>query len=224
MIITQIIIIGLITLTIFSIGSTVRNTVREFKVNDYLTLKLQNNRTNIYVKNRKFTQCMYLLLNIPVDRVRDYDQIDSIDEAAEVLDKSLEGSRSQHLITPEEEFAGHCSNIQVWAENDYDTRILHRNLAFPLLKRLSDVGDPLARKKFKEEIALRYSSGHSSVILFLSHSGYLKYLTSEELGCLLDDNKLPILGEISTNFKRILNSVEDNDLDNYIQGSTRSLK
>jgi hypothetical protein len=224
MIISQIVIICLITLTIFSIGSTLGNNVREFKVNAYLTLKLQNNRTNIYVKNRKFTQCMYLLLNIPVDRVRDYDQIDSIDEAAEVLDRSLEGSRSQHLITPEEEFAGHCSNIQVWAENDYDTRILHRNLAFPLLKRLSDVGDPIAKKKFKEEIALRYSSGHSTVILFLSHSGYLKYLSSEELGCLLDDNKLPILGEISTNFKRILNSVDDSDLDRYIQGSIHSLK
>lgn len=224
MLISQIIIFCLITLTIYSIHSTIRNDVKEFKINDFLSLKLQNNRTNIYVKNRIFTQCMYLLLNIPVDRIKDYDLIDSIDEAAEVLDRSLEGSRSQHLITPEEEFAGHCSNIQVWAENDYDTRILHRNLAFPLLKRLSDVGDPLAKIKFKEEIALRYSSGHSTVITFLSQSGYLKYLSSEELACLLDDNKLPILGEISNKFKRILDSVEDNDLDIYIQGSTHSLK
>ncbi|MHA1255853.1 MAG: leucine-rich repeat domain-containing protein [Promethearchaeota archaeon] len=198
--------------------------MREFKINDFLSLKLQNNRTHIYVKNRIFTQCMYLLLNIPVDRIRDYDIIDSIDEAAEVLDRSLEGSRSPQLITPEEEFVGHCSNIQVWAENDYDTRILHRNLAFPLLKKLSDVGDPIAKKKFKEEIALRYSSGHSTVITFLSQSGYLKYLSSEELECLLDDNKLPILGEISTRFKRILDSVGDDDLDKYIQRSTRSLK
>jgi len=224
MLLSQIIIFCLITLTIYSINSTIRNNVREFKINDFLSLKLQNNRTNIYVKNRIFTQCMYLLLNIPVDRIRDYDIIDSIDEAAEVLDRSLEGSRSQHLITPEEEFVGHCSNIQVWAENDYDTRILHRNLAFPLLKRLSDVGDPLAKKKFKEEIALRYSSGHSTVIMFLSQNGYLKYLSSEELECLLDDNKLPILGDISNSFKRILDSVEDNDIDKYIQGSTRYLK
>jgi len=224
MLLSQIIIFCLITLSIYSINSTVRNNVREFKINDFLKLKLQNNRTNIYVKNRIFTQCMYLLLNIPVDRIRDYDLIDSIDEAAEVLDRSLEGSRSQHLITPEEEFVGHCSNIQVWAENDYDTRILHRNLAFPLLKRLSDVGDPIAKKKFKEEIALRYSSGHSTVIMFLSQNGYLKYLSSEELECLLDDNKLPILGEISTSFKRILDSIEDTDLDKYIQRTTRALK
>jgi len=41
--------------------------VKEFKVNDYIKLKLENGRTNIYVKNRVFRQCMYLLLNIPVD-------------------------------------------------------------------------------------------------------------------------------------------------------------
>ena len=224
MLLFQIIIFCFITLSIYTINSAIGNIAKEFKINDFLTLKLQNNRTNIYVKNRIFTQCMYLLLNIPVDRIRDYDPIDSIDEAAEVLDRSLEGSRSQHLITPEEEFVGHCSNIQVWAENDYDTRILHRNLAFPLLKRLSDVGDPIAKKKFKEEIALRYSSGHSTVNMFLSQNGYLKYLSSEELECLLDDNKLPILGEISISFKRILDSVEDNDIDKYVQGSTRYLK
>jgi len=224
MLILQTIIFCLITLVIYAIRSTVRNNTREFKINEFITLKLQNNRTNIYVKNRIFTQCMYLLLNIRKDRIRDYDQIDSIDEAAEYLDRSLEGSRQQNLITPEEEFTGHCSNIQVWAENDYDTRILHRNLAFPLLKRLSDAGDPLAKKKFKEEIALRYSSGHSTVITFLNQSGYLKYLSSEELECLLDDDKLPILGDISSNFKRILDSVGDNDLDRYIGGSTAHLR
>jgi len=71
MLLPQIIIFCLISLTIYSIHSTIRTNVREFKINDFLTLKLQNNRTNIYVKNRKFIQCMYLLLNIPVDRIRD---------------------------------------------------------------------------------------------------------------------------------------------------------
>jgi len=197
--------------------------VKEFKVNDYLKLKLENGRTNIYVKNRVFRQCMYLLLNIPVDRIRDYDMIDSIDEAAEVLDRSLEGSHSPRIISPEEEFMGHCSNIQVWVENDYDTRILHRNLAFPLLKRLSDVGDLLAKKKFKEEIAIRYSSGHPTVITFLSHNGYLKYLTSEELECLLDDNKLPILSNISNNLKRIIESSENDELIKWINYSIKHI-
>ena len=140
---------------------------------------------------------MYLLLNIPVDRIRDYDPIDSIDEAAEVLDRSLEGSRSQHLITPEEEFVGHCSNIQVWAENDYDTRILHRNLAFPLLKALCDAGDLIARRKFKEEIAMRYATGHPTVVRFLTQNGYLHYLTEDEFESILIDIDLPRHKELS---------------------------
>ena len=173
------------------------NYSKDYVVNDFLKLRLEQGRTHIYVKNRLFMQCMYLLLNIPTNKIRQYDNIDSIDEAAEVLDRSMEGGgRGVYQISPEEEFQGHCSNIQAWYENDYDTRILHRNLAFPLLKRLTDAGDPLARKRFKEEIALRYASGHHTVMMFLIHNGYLKYLTSNELECLLDDNQLPILNTL----------------------------
>jgi len=172
--------------------------VKEFKINEYIKLRLEGDRTNIYVKNRIFTQCMYLLLNIPVDKVRKYDDIDSIDEAAETLNRSMEGGgRGVYHIDPEEEFMGHCSNMQAWAENDYDTRILHRNLAFPLLKRLSDVGDQLAKNRIKEEIALRYASGHETVMTFLADNGYLKYLSRDELEYLLDDNKLPIISTLA---------------------------
>jgi len=171
---------------------------KEFKINEFIKLRLEGDRTNIYVKNQIFTQCMYLLLNIPEDQVRKYDDIDSIDEAAENLNRSMEGGgRGIYQIDPEEEFMGHCSNMQAWAENDYDTRILHRNLAFPLLKRLSDVGDPLAKNRIKEEIALRYSSGHETVMTFLADNGYLKYLSRDELEYLLDDNKLPIISTLA---------------------------
>ena len=43
--------------------------------------------------------------------------------------------------------------MQVWAEHNYYTRLLHRDITFPLLKKLTEGGDPLARKVFKEEIA-----------------------------------------------------------------------
>ncbi|MHA1105435.1 MAG: leucine-rich repeat domain-containing protein [Promethearchaeota archaeon] len=183
--------------------------VKEFKINDFIKLRLEGDRTNIYVKNRIFTQCMYLLLNLSVDQVRDYDELDSIDEAAESLDRSMEGGgRGIYQLDPEEEFMGHCSNMQAWAENDYDTRILHRNLAFPLLKRLSDVGDPLAKNRIKEEIALRYASGHETVMTFLADNGYLKYLSQDELECLLDDNKLPIISTLARNANDIIITLE----------------
>ncbi len=154
-----------------------------FKINDYITLKLEHSKTNIYVKGKKFNQCKYLLLNVSKSRFREYDAIKSIDEAAERLSRSMEGSGGGGRcgITPQTEFWGHCSNIQAWAENKYDTRLLHRNLAFPLLRRLADEGDPIALRVFKEEIAMRLVSGHPTVVQYLSKERYLNYLTGEEI-------------------------------------------
>jgi len=183
--------------------------IREFKVNDCITLKLEYVKgdidvkpgwsTVIYVKGKRFKQCKYLLLNIQIDDISSFDKIQSIDEAAEeirnrLLKKNenndwLEDDESVEKIPPEVEFWGHCSNMQVWHESNYDTRLLHRWLAFPLLKELTKAGDPIAKKVFKEEIAKRYASGHPSVVGFLKHSGYLNYLSPEEVSSIIDDIK-----------------------------------
>ena len=161
-----------------------------FKVNKYISLKLENGQTVIYVKGNIFRQCKYLLLDIPVDKTKDYGDIDSIDEAAEKLQSPWRITRSQSVeITPETEFWGHCSNIQAWYKYDYDTRILHRNLAFPLLKALVNAGDRKAKKVFKEEIALRLESGYPSVVLYLVRQGYLEYLDEGELDTVLGSLK-----------------------------------
>ena len=153
---------------------------KEFKVNEFITLKLEDEKTNIYVKGQLFNQCKFLLLNIPVDKISTFDEIESIDEAAEKLGSSLEGPGIDKFgIPPEVEFWGHCSNLQFWAEMNYNTRLLHRNLAFPLLRKLTEAGDPVALKIFKEEIARRIESGYKPVILYLYNEGYLEYLDIE---------------------------------------------
>jgi len=180
---------------------------KEFKINSFMRLKLENRRTIIYVNNRPFRQCMYLLLNIPIDKIKDYDKINSIDEAASKLDRKME--RNHNLIPPETEFWGHCSNLQAWANNNYDTRILHRNLAFPLLKALADAGDPMAKSRFKEEIAIRYATGHPSVVSFLTQNGYLYYLSEAEFESVLVDIDFPTIDEYSR--KIILHLAEFDD-------------
>ncbi|NVM54294.1 MAG: leucine-rich repeat domain-containing protein [Candidatus Helarchaeota archaeon] len=157
---------------------------KEFKVNEYITLKLEEGKTNIYVKGQLFNQCKFLLLNIPVDKISSFDEIDSIDEAAEKMEKR---PHQNFEIPSETEFWGHCSNLQVWAEHDYDTRLLHRNIAFPLLKRLSDIGDVIARRVFKEEIIKRLLTGTKSVLIFLKD--YLQYIPRENLIELFDDSQ-----------------------------------
>jgi len=78
-------------------------------------------------------------------------------------------------------------NLQVWAENGYDTRLLHRNIAFPLLNQLSKEGDLTAKKVFKEEIAVRFSSGHETVMNFLLEGKYLEILSKEEFDLVLSE-------------------------------------
>lgn len=153
----------------------------EFKINNYLTLKLEANKTNIYVNGNLFIQCKYLLIHIPHSKISNYDHVESIDETIEDYNSQKGSHNTYNYITPEVEFWGHCSNIQAWYENTYDTRLLHTNLSFPLLKALADAGDPKAKHALKEEIINRLSSHHLPVVTYLVNENYLKYLTHDEL-------------------------------------------
>jgi len=158
----------------------------EYKINDLITLKLEDTKTIIYVAGEPFKQCKFLMLVIPDEGVPKLEKVNSIDEAADVLDRGLEPDSDivdfySSQIDPITEFWAHCSNIQVWAEHDYDSRLLHSNLAFPLLKKLTELGDLAAKKRFKEEIGMRYFSGVKSVRTYLEEEGYLEYLSRDEI-------------------------------------------
>ncbi|GAF88817.1 unnamed protein product [marine sediment metagenome] len=47
--------------------------------------------TNIYVNGELFEQCKFLLLNIPIKNTKKFDEIDSIDEVADLLGWSYRG-------------------------------------------------------------------------------------------------------------------------------------
>ena len=162
------------------------------------------------MNKKKFLTCKYLLLDIPVDKANEFDEIDSIDEAAEKLDHSQHNGIFRYEIDPATEFWGHCSNMQVWVENNYDTRLIHKNISFPLLKKLTDLGDPIARKVFKEEIAGRIKNGYGPVISYLIEEGYLKYLNEDELSVVNDD----LRKNLNLFFKKQLaDQFEKSDLD-----------
>ena len=153
---------------------------KEFKINNFLILRLENHKTIIYIANRRFIECKFLLINIPIKKIEMTGKIKSIDDAEERLDKSMEKNYARNLeISYDEEFWAHCSNLEAWAEYDYDTRILHRNLAFPLLKALTEAGDQKAKKAFEEEIALRMDDGDLKVIAYLLEEGYVRQLERE---------------------------------------------
>ena len=152
---------------------------RTFKINKYLTLKLKNDETIIYIAGESFELCKHLIISIPVGQIKN---IDSIDEVVDGYGQNIEKKYYAHQVelTHKEIFRGHCSNLQVWAENGYDTRLLGSNLAFPLLKRLTEVGDLKASSVFKDEIRKRFKSLYAPVQKYLIFEGYLTFFSKSE--------------------------------------------
>lgn len=170
--------------------------MKEFNVNKYISLKLERDTTSIYVNDKLFSKCKYLLLNVPSYKIQDEEYDFSIDRAAKSLGKQLEMAENPEKdlgLSPEDEFQGHCSNLQAWAESGYEPKLLHSNLAFPLLKRLADVGDPLAKKVFKQEIAKKFETGAASVVTYMIEEGYFDYFNMEEFEALLDELDFSII-------------------------------
>jgi len=160
---------------------------KEFKINKYITLKLEDGITNIYVNGMKFNQCKYLVFNINLNDVEKYDKIDSIDD---IEKKDRYYKFKECKIDPETEFWGHCSNLQSWFENDYDTRLLHSNLSFPLLKKLMKLGDPVAKKVYKDEIVFRFKNGNKKIKTMLVDEDYISIdlFTLEELQVIFEND------------------------------------
>lgn len=173
-------------------------TKKEFRVNEHIVLKLEGGKTNIYVGSQYFWHCKYLLLINPHKNEKQK-ELNSIDEAVEVLNPDLEKKMTPEDlgITPEEEFWGHCSNLQAWAEHNYDTRLIHSNIAFSLLRELVYLKDRKAREVYKDEVILRFLNGPAKVRDYLRANNFLEIFTLEEMRSLLKE----VMGE---EYERIL--------------------
>lgn len=167
--------------------------LKEFQVNEFLSLKFdeEDRKTIIFVNGKLFRQCKSILFNIPVDKAEEFNEVESIDDVLENVgwkDEYLgvEQKMVKYGLLPEDEFFGHCSNLQVFYESNYDTKLLHRTLAFPLLKELTNNGDPIAKKVFKEEIVKRIENGNITVFKYLFIEEYIDYLSIDELNATLN--------------------------------------
>ncbi|MFW9830061.1 MAG: hypothetical protein ACFFEY_21010 [Candidatus Thorarchaeota archaeon] len=196
---------------------------KEFKVNSSLTLKLEGRKTNIYVAGKRFIQCKYLVMDLPIKSITPLEEIDSVDELLGFFDNE------EFQISPKTKFWANCSNLQVWFENKYNTKLLHRKISFPLLKRLTEEGDGLAKKVFKKEIVARFNQGIESVKRYLKLEGYLDYFSNEEYKNLFFGVKFDSFNELmeiihfiidkwsSHEFIDFVDSLDKNDLMNLVK-------
>ncbi len=189
-----------------------------FDLNKYLSVRFRGRTTEIYIKGEPFITCKYLFMNAP--SIESTKFFDSIDQMSESLNGQLERelTREKVGLSPEDEFWGHCSNLQVWVENNYDTRLLHRNLAFPLLKKLTAVGDAKAKKIFSQEVSKRFKSKSPTVQKFLVLGDYIARLKRSILRDLIDyaDDK-EVLELLSARFR------EKDDFPNNLKALKRLL-
>ena len=111
---------------------------KEMKINKYLTVKLIDREVYTYVNNERFLQCRHALMSIPTENLEDYEGFDSIDDIIEYSRKRGHYHGAYNQLSPEIEYMVHCSNLQAWVETNYDTRILHSNLSFPLLQKIAE--------------------------------------------------------------------------------------
>ncbi len=173
--------------------------IEEFKINALLSVRLDGDGPRMYVKGRPFDQCAYPVLN--GDGYRDYDDGYgdgySGDENSKVPRKAARSVDAflwkEHRtldhpgyvegpgVSMQELFWGLCSTLQAWAENDYDTRLLHVNLAFPLSRALANAGDSVAKARFEREVVARWKSDFEPVQMYLSHGGFLHSLSPRAL-------------------------------------------
>jgi len=157
----------------------------EFKINEYLSVVYDYGEINININGKKHLTCQIAVVNLPnEDQEKEFSNMDDF------LDSYNLDYYSTPRIPKRTEFWVHCSSLQAWAEHNYDTTILHRNVAFPLLDGLRRVGDTRAIKIFKEEIVKRYIEGSHEVRRYLKIEGLLRRLSKEEIRFIIDTLKL----------------------------------
>ncbi len=160
-----------------------------FRINDYISLILKDEKVTILIEGEEVMLCKGIAIKMPIEDILEIQNYNSVDDLITMYDKKVEeGKEPEEDITPETEFMVHCSNLQAWSENGYDSDLLHYNLSFPLLKKLSEAGDKRARKVFKEEIVKRFLKGNRQAQVFLHAKEYLSILTSEEQQVLYEKN------------------------------------
>ena len=66
--------------------------------------------------------------------------------------------------------------LENWSNSNYDTHLLNYKIAFPLLKKLREVGETRFQIIFQQEILKRYSTSPIEVKNFLEQEGYLNLI------------------------------------------------
>ncbi len=158
----------------------------ECRISEHITLKLEGGTTNLYIDGKLVNYCKRLVINttldgLPVEPDEKWDSVDDMARGHGTIYKGAGYEREVQdcKIDPQTEFDAHCSAIHAWYALDYNSRAIHSNLAFPLLKALVDAGDVVAKTVFLNEIVDRIETGSPSTIQVLVETQMFDYVPRE---------------------------------------------
>ncbi len=140
----------------------------KIEVNDYIAICLEYNKILINIQGEIFQELEYSFLDKIINENKD--QL----EEAKIQGKI---SENNHKIDSENKnFIKFVRILKLWIQNNYDTDLLLYDFSFPLLKKLVEVGDPLAKKVFIHEILKNLWGADPLVVRYLIKEKYDNYV------------------------------------------------
>ncbi|MHA1683219.1 MAG: leucine-rich repeat domain-containing protein [Promethearchaeota archaeon] len=145
---------------------------KKYNVSDLIELWLVVNDTFIIVDGKVLNMCKHLAITMDdamLEATADLETIDDIISMAKKLVPEREMRRKvRELVSGEEEFWAHCSNVQAWYDMGYDMRVIDSRLGARILEAMSEAGDPNAKQIFQTQMRDRleagFASGNSNII------------------------------------------------------------
>lgn len=141
-------------------------TPKEFRVNEFIKVKLEGKETVIYVKAKPIKS---LLSEIPINEVKKLYELEPQEEFTEFLQGVNEDFQLEYEESTETRFWIHCNNLKVWWKHNYDPELFYNkiydpkqfynNVTFYLLDILTEYGDPIAKKAFANLITKKLEEG-----------------------------------------------------------------
>ena len=155
-----------------------RNRPKEIvKINYYLDVRFIKKNTIVYVENKKIFPIM---LSFFMKSSENNHTFNSYDERSDFYERtgSIGDSPKEMGIDAHQHFRIVCFMLKQWCKHNYNTQLLPKKVAFPLIKELSAAG--ASNANLSQEIKKRFAELLPSVQMYLIQENYWDYLDQND--------------------------------------------
>lgn len=157
--------------------------IKSYEINDYISIKIIHSPFDRKIKeyetfgcSERETKLIICVRNEPIVTI-----LSSMFPSLEAKTQEIKDSTDRHEYKQKKNltetiFRRLRSNLIIWSENDYNTQFIDHKIAFPLLKKLREVGETKFQIILQQEILKAYAASTYQVKEFLKREGYLKLI------------------------------------------------